>query len=285
MDKIYNIPDFLAYLNLEKPQNKHIHFTKYEADNRILPQSEPIKIDFYLLAIKNGYDKKKDFGQTQYDMADSFIYFDQPQNFLSWNIENPFTGYHILLDATLFKRFAKDYSFLHYKNHEGLFLTKDEETQLMDLFKKSYELYNQATFSQEILVSYASLILSYINSFYKRQFETRENIYNKVVADFYENLDNYYDLQKEPQLASVHYFAEKANLSTNYFGDLIKQFTGTSPQEHINQHVLQLAKNKLRQTDLSISEIGYSLGFESNSYFTRFFKKEAGITPSIFRNQ
>ncbi|PXW11039.1 helix-turn-helix protein [Chryseobacterium sp. CBTAP 102] len=285
MNKTYNITEFLSYLNLEPPKNKHIHFTQYGAEQKMRQQSKPINIDFYLLAIKCGYDKSKNIGQSKYDKADSYVYFDQPQNTLEWNIESQISGYHILLDTKLFKRFAKEYSFLNYTNHEALFLTKDEEKELLDLFAKAYKIYSQDSFSQDILLSYASLILSYIHTFYKRQFETRANIYNKVVADFYENLENYFENENEIKLPSVQYFANKANLSTNYFGDLIKQFTSNSPQEHLNQHILQLAKNQLRQTTKSVSEIGYELGFDSASYFTRFFKKETGITPSVFRNQ
>lgn len=285
MEKAYDIQTFLSYLNLEKPKNHHVHFTKYDDIQNMRQQSPPIYIDFYLLAIKCGYGKNENVGQTEYDIADSFMYFCQPQKTLEWHITKPISGYHILLDAKLFKRFAQEYSFLHYKNHEALFLTKEEEVELLDLFQKAYKVYSQDTFSQEILLSYASLILSYTNSFYKRQFETRKNIYNKIVADFYKNLENYYETESGMKLPSVQYFANRANLTTNYFGDLIRHFTEKSPQKHINLHIIHTAKNRLRKTGHSISEIAYDLGFESPSYFTRFFKKQTGITPSVFRHQ
>jgi len=285
MEKTYDIPTFLSYFNGEQPKNHQIHFTKYEDCQNMRKQSPAISIDFYLLAIKCGYDKSLDIGQTQYDIADSYIYFCQPQKTLQWQITKPISGYHILLDTKIFKRFAQEYSFLHYKNHEALFLTKEEEIELLDLFQKAYHLYSKNNFSQDVLLSYASLILSYTNAFYKRQFETRKNIYNKVVSDFYKNLENYYDLKNESKLPSVQYFANKAHLTTNYFGDLIRHFTDKSPQKHINTFLVQVAKDKLRKTSHSISEIAYILGFESPSYFTRFFKKETGITPSVFRQQ
>ncbi|WP_299525123.1 AraC family transcriptional regulator [Winogradskyella sp.] len=285
MEKTYDIPRFLSYLNGEEPKNHHIHFTKYDDCQNMRQQSPAICIDFYLLAIKCGYDKNLDIGQTEYDIADSYIYFCQPQKTLEWHITQPLSGYHILLDSKIFRRFAQEYSFLHYKNHEALFLTKEEETELLGLFQKAYNLYSKSNFSQDVLLSYASLILSYTNSFYKRQFETRKNIYNKVVADFYKNLQNYYEIESEIKLPSVQYFANKANLTTNYFGDLIRHFTDKSPQKHINTFLIHIAKDRLRKTNHSISEIAYALGFESPSYFTRFFKKETGITPSVFRQQ
>jgi AraC family transcriptional activator of pobA len=58
-----------------------------------------------------------------------------------------------------------------------------------------------------------------------------------------------------------------------------------SPQAHIQHHLVQLAKVRLRQSDATVSEIAYALGFEYPTYFTRFFKKETGITPTVYRQQ
>lgn len=156
----------------------------------------------------------------------------------------------------------------------------------MDLFEKAYQEYEKENYAQGIIVSYASLILSYVESFYKRQFESRKTAYNKVVDDFYLRLNAYFNENQDTiTLPSVTYFAEKANLSANYFGDVIKHFTGISPQDHIRDNIIQTAKNKLSQTSLSVSEIAYSLGFDYPTYFTRFFRKETGFTPSVYRNQ
>ena len=249
-------------------------------------KSAPIELDFYLLAIKLKFDKDKNFGQTTHDQADSFVYLDQPGDSLQWDIEQQISGYHILIDAGLFRKIAKEYSFAYYNNHEALFITKEEEKIITDLFQKALREFEGEHFSKDIVIHYASLILSYIQKFYSRQFDTRQELYNATVADFYKNLEAYYDDELSAQkMPSVSYFSDIAHLSSNYFGDLIKHYTGRSPQEHIHQLIIQIAKNKLRTTSLSISEIAFSLGFEYASYFATFFKKETGITPTVFRNQ
>lgn len=287
MERKYNIKEFIAYANLKGYKNSHIHLADYSEHQDIRRTSGPVQIDFYFLAIKLNFDKDKFFGQTAFDQADSFAYLDQPNDMIQWNIESPISGYHILIEERLFKKIAREYSFTHYRNHEALFITKEEEKIITDLFRKAYTEYRRSeNFSRDIIVSYAALILSYIQNFYSRQFESRKNLYNKTVADFYKNLEDYYESrQDEIQMPSVSHFADLANLSSNYFGDVIKHFTGHSPQEHIHQHVIQMAKHKLRNTQLTISEIAYSLGFEYPSYFTTFFKNETGISPSVFRNQ
>lgn len=260
---------------------------EYTNEKNMRKKSAPIELDFYLLAIKTNFDKDKDFGQTIFDQSDAFVYLDQPGDFLQWDIEHQISGYHILIDAGLFRKIAKEYSFAYYSNHEALFINKSEEKTITDLFQKALnEFEGNENFSKDIVISYASLILSYIQKFYSRQFDTREDLYNATVANFYKNLEAYYnDEQKSLKMPSVSYFSDMANLSSNYFGDLIKHYTGRSPQEHIHELLIQIAKNKLRTTSMSVSEIAFSLGFEYPSYFATFFKKETGISPSVFRNQ
>ncbi|WP_313533411.1 helix-turn-helix domain-containing protein [Sphingobacterium athyrii] len=287
LKKKYNIKEFLEYTNISGFKNGHIHLVEYSSQKNIRRKSAPIELDFYLLAIKQNFDKTQDYGQTIFDRSDAFVYLDQPGDLLQWDIAHQISGYQILIDTGLFGKIAKEYSFTYYGNHEALFITKEEEKIITDLFQKALKEFNSYdNFSKDIVISYASLILSYIQKFYSRQFDTRQDLYNTTVADFYKNLEMYYDDEQNAlDMPSVSYFSEMANLSSNYFGDLIKHYTGRSPQEHIHQLLIQIAKNKLRTTSLSISEIAYSLGFEYPSYFATFFKKETGISPSVFRNQ
>lgn len=284
VNKIFNIREFASYLNVTKPKNDNLLIVNYENEDNIRLQSSSITIDFYLLAIKPPLEKN--FKETQFleDQAKSFMYVDCPQNNLDWDINAPDAGYNILVSAKYVNKLAKDYNFVHYNNHEALFLTKDEEAILWDLFKKAYDEFQKEYYSKEIIMSYIALILSYTQVFYDRQFDSRSSIYNSVIDTFYKNLKQYFDKNEDVSgLPSVAYFAQKANLSPNYFGDLIKHFTGESPIEHIHNFVLNQAKDKLKNTSLSISEISYSLGFDYPNYFARFFRKKTGISPKVFR--
>ncbi|REC45504.1 AraC family transcriptional regulator [Chryseobacterium pennipullorum] len=219
-------------------------------------------------------------------MSSSYLFLDKPGNIMEWDLANPFSGYGIFIDTSLVYKFVKYYSFTGYDHHEALFLTDRESKLLDDLFSKAYEEYHRNNFSQDVLVSYAMLILAYTRTFYERQFESRSIIYNKVVADFHRQLDQYFGTgNNSSQFPTVAHFAGKANLSVNYFGDLIKHFTGQSPIEHIHQHIIQIAKKELLETKLSINEIAYGLGFEYPTYFTRFFRQKTGFSPTSFRKQ
>lgn len=57
-----------------------------------------------------------------------------------------------------------------------------------------------------------------------------------------------------------------------------------STQQHIHIYLIERAKGLLKTTDLSVSKIAYSLGFEYPQYFNRLFKSKTRRTPVDFRN-
>lgn len=61
------------------------------------------------------------------------------------------------------------------------------------------------------------------------------------------------------------------------------RYTGKKPMEYINEYRLIQAANLLKETNLSISEIGNSCGFCSSSYFGKLFKEKYGVTPLGYR--
>ena len=97
---------------------------------------------------------------------------------------------------------------------------------------------------------------------------------------------NEYFLSDKPQnigLPSVAYCADALHLSSNYFGDLIKKETGKSAQEHIQNKILDVAKNKIFGSDKTVNEVAYELGFKYPQHFTRYFKQHVGQTPNEYR--
>lgn len=58
---------------------------------------------------------------------------------------------------------------------------------------------------------------------------------------------------------------------------------GKTAIELIHIGLINEAKNRLKQNELSVSEIAYTLGFDSSFYFSRLFKKEVGVTPLLFK--
>lgn len=77
--------------------------------------------------------------------------------------------------------------------------------------------------------------------------------------------------------------AEKCYLSEYYFCRFFKKQTGHSLTEYINKLRIEKSKLLLQNTQLSISEISYQVGFSDTNYFCRIFKKYTGLTPNSTR--
>jgi AraC-like DNA-binding protein len=107
-----------------------------------------------------------------------------------------------------------------------------------------------------------------------------------VLEKFEALLNNYFltDQPKNNGLPSVAWCANELNLSANYFGDLIKKETGQSPQDYIHTKVIDVAKERIFDTDRSIGELAYGLGFKYPQHFTRLFKQRVGHTPLEYRS-
>jgi YesN/AraC family two-component response regulator len=283
--KTFNLPEFTNYLNVSEVKNNDFHIVHYAEEKNQLLKSEAVNIDFYILSLKPILHKNIIKKELWDDQSDSFIYIDCPQSLIEWDIEQSSTGYTLMFSSNYLKKTGKNYSFLNYTGlREALFIRKDESDLLWDLYKKTFDEFRKSNYSKDIISGYIGLILTYTQTFYERQFETRSKVYNTIVSDFYQNLENYF--RNDDSIAGippVTYFAEKASLSPNYFGDLIKNLTGNSPINHIHDFILDFAKKKLKNTNLSVSEISYSLGFDYPNYFARFFRKKTGLSPKTYR--
>lgn len=90
--------------------------------------------------------------------------------------------------------------------------------------------------------------------------------------------DNY----KDPAL-SLNMLAERFDVGHTYLSKLIKQSTGEGILDYINTIRLEKARRLLQESDLSISDIGKTVGYYDSNAFIRVFKKYEGITPGQYR--
>lgn len=183
----------------------------------------------------------------------------------------------------------KDYTYFSYNANEALHLSEHERRTITECMEKiQAELqYPIDKHSKSLIVDNVKLLLDYCIRFYDRQFITRENA-NKDILTRFENIVEDYlvtNASAEKGMLSVQYCADKLCLSASYLGDLLKKETGISALKHIQQKMLDVAKERVFDTSKSISEIAYELGFQYPQHFSRWFKKMAGGTPKEYRVQ
>ena len=82
---------------------------------------------------------------------------------------------------------------------------------------------------------------------------------------------------------SLSQYAKKLHITVPTLNNICKEFGGRTAKQFITQRVLKEAEFNLRYTDLTIIEIAYLLGFKDSSYFARFFRRYADLSPKEYR--
>lgn len=82
---------------------------------------------------------------------------------------------------------------------------------------------------------------------------------------------------------SVENVADVCSLKVSRFHELFLHETGFTPMEYVNRQRMEKAKQLLTKTQQSITDIAFTIGFNSTQYFATIFKKYSGTTPSEYR--
>jgi AraC-like DNA-binding protein len=255
-----------------------------------------ITTDFYSVMFKNYCKSALTYGRKTIDFNEGSLICMAPNQVITIDTEiepreNPM-GWGLFFHPDLIRNTSlnakmKDYSFFSYEIAEALHLSEKEKQLLFEcIVKIQTELKeNIDDYSQTIIVSTIELLLNYCSRFYGRQFITRKAT-NRDILEKVETLLKHYFSNKSDSngLPTVKYLADAVNLSPGYLGDLLKKETGLNAQEHIHQYVIEEAKNILLNSNQTVSEIAFHLGFEYPQYFSRLFKQKTGKTPLEFRN-
>ncbi|MEA4846136.1 MAG: helix-turn-helix domain-containing protein, partial [Clostridiaceae bacterium] len=106
------------------------------------------------------------------------------------------------------------------------------------------------------------------------------NRYADITSRFKSLLSANYKSVKRPSQ-----YASKLNISPVYLNEAVKKTTGISASNCIRDEIVIQAKRLLFYTKISVKEIAQELGYADWTYFTRFFTKAVGISPSYFRKQ
>lgn len=294
MNAIRSVSEFHRLLSLPEPRHPLVSVINL-AESIFLEDDvwKGFVNSFYCVALKREAKGKVRYGQQHYDYDKGVLSFTAPNQVQYLDLNNVECGSGYLLifhpDFLLGHPLANTinrYNFFSYAVNEALHLSAGEEDDLIGLLNRiDKECRHIDKYTQEIILSQIELLLNYSNRFYERQFITRKNHNHQLLAKFERLVDEYFDGNTTTQsgLLTVQRIAELMNLSPNYLSDLLRMHTGQNTQQHIHQRLIEKAKEKLSTTNLSVSEIAYTLGFEHAQSFSTLFKKKTSLSPLEFR--
>ena len=134
---------------------------------------------------------------------------------------------------------------------------------------------------KQLITSRQILFEKYFNAIKNEDLSKTTSVDKEFITKILEYINN----NISDSRLSVEHLADELLVSRSKLYRKIKALTGDTATEFIRKIRLEKANELLEKTDLTVSEIGYKVGFSSPSYFTKCFKNHFGIIPKDVRFQ
>ena len=253
--------------------------------------------DFYALFFKQVQCGDFRFGRRCHDFQSCTLAFKAPGQTIDINRHDApeqtsilgITFHPKVFNETPLICKKSEYSFFSYQENESLHLSEREKQIIlgcMSNFQKELQR-DIDRFSLRLLAVHLELLLDYCLRFYERQFITRCNINNDILAYFNQLLEQYLQAEHgaKTELRSIEYVHERIPQSIAYLNDLVRVETGKTLREHVRLKKIDMAKHLVTSSNKTISEIALALGFPNTQTFLCLFKKLVGCSPNEYRQQ
>jgi AraC family transcriptional activator of pobA len=277
---VYAIHDFkeltgegIFYANNVKEHVAQHHFTNL-----------PHKHDFFLVILFTKGSGTHEIDFESYTVKPGSLFILKPGQMHYWKLSADVDGFVFFhtkefYDEGFTKERVMNYSFLKSFRYRPFFLLKDKNMQcLKELMHSINEEY------QGIAIMRFQKIHALINLCYVElerlagpQIKVKNEIYQKRLQLFEDLLDKNYKTEK-----SAKKYAEMLNVTEKHLNRIVRTCLYKTTTQLISERVILEAKRLLVQAKYSVEQIGAELGYIDKSYFTRFFKKNTGMTPSAF---
>lgn len=217
------------------------------------------------------------------------IYFMVPGQVHHWNFEDGVDGYVVNFSVLFFQAFLlrsnylEDFSFFQGSVKDSLIELPEEcRAEIQELFE---EIIKEGDGNKPLSGDFVRVLLLKIFILIARFAQVRggdtSTTYNStLLKNFQQLIEKHYTNLRLPKE-----YAELLYITPNHLNALCNDLLGVSAGEVIRNRIALEAKRLLINVNLPISEIAYQLNFNDNSYFTKFFKKQVGVTPDDFRKK
>lgn len=291
---IKSISQLHRLLAIDKPVHPLISVVRHSNSMNLNFGNARFSSDLFYIFLKENTKGAFKYGRNSYDFEEGTMLFVAPGQILSANseIEPDLDGWSLFFHPDLIRKSPlanaiSSYHFFDYDSNEALHLSeKEKHTLTACVLQIEQEIHqNIDKYSQALIIHNLEAILKYGLRYYDRQFTTRSNQNQDYISQFERFLKTYFsqNQQLEKGLPTLDMCGKAMNMSGKYLSDLLRAETGKSLLEHIHLFVINKAKSSLLNSDASVSEIAYSLGFDYPQHFSQLFKKKTGLSPSHYR--
>ena len=278
--------------NFSSPERKSEQFQVEVFDaNRHFSVTYPHRHDFFeVLFLLKGSGVHVIDG-NRYEIKPPCVFFMSPGQAHKLELSNDIEGFIFIFtsDFYLLNRGNQDrliefpFFYTIHQDNPPLLLEKESDVGFLEtLFKQGIaEIKNAMESTPDMLRSILDLILTTCASRYEMHDELLQKGKGQILVKKFFHLIEEHN-QKNLLLSD---YAQMIGVTPNHLTQIVKVLTGKTSSQIIKAKQLLEIKRLLAHTSLTVSEIANRLNFEDQSYFTKFFKRETGLTPVQYRNE
>jgi len=250
--------------------------------------SAPLKsidMSFLVVCTKGKVSGTIDF--QPYNLSAPFVIIVLPNQILHYeHISEDFTGYCLVLS----NRFAPELlPFIDKQLAVAAAIKKQPYTQLvpesMPFIRKYFLMIKKIIAMPDNphrleMIKHLTMVYFYMTyPYFQKHIETTKQTRQGLLVEQFTNLvRESYRHERE-----TTFYADKLNLTPKYLSQVIKSVTGKSASDWIENFVALEAKALLMSTNMTVQQISEELNFPSQSFFGKYFKRVAGVSPKVYR--
>ena len=298
-----DLASFYKHVNARPPLDKD--FDIREIDPGVLKgydyTARPFRHSFYCITFLLEGDVTLNSGFWKQSLKKPALYFKTPFQLVSWvKPERWLKEYFIVFtgDFLLKHKPLADIIFAlpFFKLEKAIpFEIGPEEVELLtNLYKQillEYRTDNDDKF--EMIASYTHTLLMYVRRLYFKYVETDKNLLRHVGQEDNSLVERFQGLirktlsekEVDKRMLNIRSFASRLSTHPNHLNAVVKRKTQKTAIEFVHEQILHEARSLLRQTQLSVKEISFRIGYSDVAHFTNFFKKKTGTTPALYRKE
>lgn len=254
----------------------------------------PHRRDFYkILYLSKGIGVLT-IGTNTFYIDQPTIIFIHPNCIISWkNLDDQYEGYYVVFKKgfaesnPVLRASIDQYELFCRQERNVVGLTEGHIAVFNYWFEQMMQqMENKDNLTDDRLQAYLQMLM--IESVKVANFSKPDLacVEYRHIHDFFQLLENetcQINITNPVKVKTVKEFAHSLALHPNHLNALLKKHTGQNVSTHIKNRLLEESKTLLVQTDWSLQDIGYSIGFADQPNFSQFFKKKIGLTPQEFR--
>lgn len=300
---LQDLESFYKHVKARAPLDKD--FDIREIDPEVLKnydyEARPFRHSFYCITLFLQGDITLNAGFWKTRLKRPALYFKTPCQVVSWMKPTRWLQEYFIVFTEKFLNDNKvladiiyDLPFFQLEKAIPFEIDKDEVELLAHLYQQILQEYgsnNPDKFT--LIIPYVNILLLHVRRLYNKYTEKDKALTAHIHDHERLLVENFRKLVRKSiangdsnkRHLTIKNFAEQLNTHPNHLNAVVKRQKQKTAINFLHEQVCYEAQSLLQQTDVTMKEIAFMLGFSDASHFNHFFKKQTGVTPAMYRKE